>query len=406
MRLFFIVSFIIGSICAYSQAQIGAEISQYDFGTIEQTVYQIQCDFVISNTGDKPLYILRADTDPKVKVKSSKRQIEPGDTASIAVIYLPNQNGSFSETIDIISNASAKAFKFKISGKIKNYTPDDKQACFSFQSPLKKKKANISTAIVKAKPTEQEQKESEALEKAIIEREKEAQQASRKKPLAEVLKSENKKGDTVVYNNTPKVEAKSKVVLEPSNSVFTKKHRSNNLIFLLDISSSMRDSTKLPYLKIAINELLDNVRDEDKITIITYADSIKVLDEKVNTVSAPLLKEKLNKIKAKGLTKGKEALQFATQLAVKHYIENGQNEIILASDGEFKYFDNNHENIKNLIGKRNIHISSICFGDDLKANLNLRKISFKGDGFFIKINSRKEAKQELLEKVKDRSLMK
>jgi Mg-chelatase subunit ChlD len=391
-----------------AQADLFAEESSYDFGTIEQNLYQINASFIISNTGDKPLYILRADADNKVKIKVSKRQLESGDTALVQIFYFPSANGSFSEKVNLISNAKSGAFTFKINGKIKNYTPDDKQACFNFQSPVRKKKNNT-VQIVQAKPSQEEMEEAANLNKAIAKREQEERELNtRKKPLAEVLKEKSLKKDSVITKSVtkemyetppycPEIIKEEKIVSELDN------HKSNNLIFLIDISSSMRDSTKLPYLKIALYNLLDNIREEDKVTLITYSDSIKILGEAVNKSFAGSLKEKLKPIKAKGLTKGKEAIIFAAKNAVKHYIADGNNEIILASDGEFKFFDENYKQVKNITENKNIKISTIYFGDEFKAQMNLRKISYKGDGFFIKINNRQEAKSELIEKIKSHS---
>jgi Mg-chelatase subunit ChlD len=398
-----------------AQAELFADENTYDFGTIEQNLYQINATFVIANTGDKPLYILRADADNKVKVKVSKRQIASGDTALVQIFYFPNENGSFNEKINLISNAKNSAFALKINGKIKNYTPDDKQACFNFQAPVRKKKNNT-VQIVQANPSQKEQEEYINLNKAIAKREQEERELNtRKKPLAEVLKEKNLKNDTTKQHivteekavQAPPIDKEEKIKMETKPIEKKEKsiseldnHKSNNLIFLIDISSSMRDSTKLPYLKIALYNLLDNIREEDKVTLITYADSIKILGEAINKSLATNLKEKLKPIKAKGLTKGKEAIIFAAKNAVKHYIADGNNEIILASDGEFKFFDENYKQVKNITENKNIKISTIYFGNEFKAQMNLRKISYKGDGFFIKISNRQEAKSELIEKIK------
>ncbi len=402
---------------AWAQAKLFAETSAYDFGSIEQNVYQINTGFIIANTGDKMLYILRADADVKVKVKVSKRQIEAGDTAYVQLFYFPNANGGFNESIDLISNAQNNKLTLKIKGKIKNYTPDDKQACFNFQAPLKKKK-NANIPIAKAIPSQLELEEEERMQAAIIKREKEQQALNQNnKPLAIIVKEKKAIEDTNVSNqNTAKknkrdsLDKSIEITSNPNskkpetkvNSEFSS-HKSNNLIFLIDISSSMRDSTKLPYLKLALYTLLDNIREQDKVTLITYADSIKILGEAISASLANQLKEKLKPIKAKGLTKGKEAIVFAAKNAVKHYISDGNNEIILASDGEFKFFDENYQQLKNITANKAIKISTIFFGNDFKAQINLRKISFKGNGFFIKINNRQEAKTELLKEIKTHS---
>src|SRR5690606_37203215 len=77
-------------------------------------------------------------------------------------------------------------------------------------------------------------------------------------------------------------------------------HKPNNILLLIDISSSMRDSLKLPLLKSEMHRVIDAIRDVDSVTLITYADSVKVRAEAVSGSEKARLHTIVNSLKARG----------------------------------------------------------------------------------------------------------
>ncbi|MBK6985902.1 MAG: VWA domain-containing protein [Bacteroidetes bacterium] len=114
---------------------------------------------------------------------------------------------------------------------------------------------------------------------------------------------------------------------------------------MVDVSSSMRDTNKLKVMQFALHHLIENLRTIDKITFITYADTVKIIREGLTGNQKEELNEVVNRLKAKGMTKGNKAILFSLEVAIKNYISNGNNQIILATDGKFRFYPDDQKNI-------------------------------------------------------------
>lgn len=110
----------------------------------------------------------------------------------------------------------------------------------------------------------------------------------------------------------------------------------NNLVLLLDVSASMRKPGKLPLLKTSFAKMLDHMRPEDQVTVIVYSGSADVVIEAVSASQKEVIEAAISTLSGSGGTKGKAALRKAYNLARRHFIEGGNNRIIMATDG---YFD-------------------------------------------------------------------
>ncbi|MGH1338179.1 MAG: vWA domain-containing protein [Aureispira sp.] len=113
----------------------------------------------------------------------------------------------------------------------------------------------------------------------------------------------------------------------------------NNLVFLLDISASMRDTNKLPLLKEALVQLLDLMREEDNITFITYAGKAQLILPPTS-VTSEAAKAKIlsviDNLSSSGLSDANKGIKLAYQTIEESFIQGGNNRIIMATDGGFK----------------------------------------------------------------------
>ena len=91
-------------------------------------------------------------------------------------------------------------------------------------------------------------------------------------------------------------------------------------------------------------------------------------------------------------------------LAQKNYIAGGNNEIIIATDGEFKFEKEDHKTWKARQGEKPTVLTTMAFGTEKEALKNLKELAKKGNGSFIQIASREEARNKLLNEIKTRSL--
>jgi len=92
-------------------------------------------------------------------------------------------------------------------------------------------------------------------------------------------------------------------------------------------------------------------------------------------------------------------------VALKNYISNGNNQIILATDGKFRFYPDDQKLYLSKQGDKQVKLSTMAFGNDKDAMKNLKDIAEIGKGNFIHIKSRSKAKEQLLEEIKQNSLI-
>ncbi len=110
----------------------------------------------------------------------------------------------------------------------------------------------------------------------------------------------------------------------------------NNLIFLLDVSASMRSAEKLPLLQAAFIRLLAYMRPEDRVSVITYSGNPSIELETLSAARRDSIASTIANLRSQGGTETYKALNVAYELAMKHFVPQGNNRIILATDGGFE----------------------------------------------------------------------
>jgi len=110
----------------------------------------------------------------------------------------------------------------------------------------------------------------------------------------------------------------------------------NNLIFLLDVSQSMNTPEKLQLLKSSFKHLVDVMRPEDKVGIVTFSGEVRVVLEPTSSTEKEIIYRALTKLKPSGQSDVENGLRRAYKTLEDNYLKNGNNKIILATDGAFE----------------------------------------------------------------------
>jgi len=363
-----------------SFSQIDFSSKTVELGNVKEA-YEIRADIIVKNTGIKKLFLLKADGEKGIKVFTSKKTIEVNDTALLVISFIPESAGRFSKEIKLFSSAQMDAIELRIKGNLENLKRDDKTACFYFGKPNKPVAVKEDVVVVN-KPIEKRDN-------------------SNKIPDNSSGPVETKEIDAGTKTAGSKTET---VTIESTNEKLPETlYKPNNLLFLVDVSNSMKDSLKLPLLKIAINKLIDNVRDIDFITLVCYADSVRILAENINGSKKEELHKIVNGLKARGLTKGRQAIIKSESVLISHYIKEGNNQMILATDGKFNFYSEDEKKFIAQQETKPIVMSVIGFGDDRAAIKNLKEIAEKGKGSFIHIKKKTNLDDLLMEEIKERS---
>lgn len=168
----------------------------------------------------------------------------------------------------------------------------------------------------------------------------------------------------------------------------------SNLVFLVDVSGSMNARNKLPLVQETMIELIDKLRPEDHMSIVTYAGTSGVVLEPTSGSDKKKIKSAVNNLKSGGATAGSEGVNTAYKLAERNYLEDGNNRVIVATDGDWNIGVTNNGGLKSLIEKKRksgIFLSVLGFG---MGNLNdamMEMLADNGNGNYAYIDSKKEA---------------
>jgi uncharacterized protein YegL len=153
----------------------------------------------------------------------------------------------------------------------------------------------------------------------------------------------------------------------------------NNLVLLLDVSGSMKKPERLPLLKNVFLKLISRMRQEDMISVVTYSGGIEVVLDGVSATKQKEIKSAITNLSSAGTTEGKAGLERAFRIAESNFIDNGNNRIILATDGEFELRD--LFSLSKKIQKKGIYLSVFSFGkQNAVKSAELREIADRGDG--------------------------
>jgi len=170
----------------------------------------------------------------------------------------------------------------------------------------------------------------------------------------------------------------------------------SNLVFLIDVSGSMNNPNKLPLVKSAMRMLVDELRPQDKVSIVVYAGSAGIVLDATPGSNKKKIIEAIDNLNAGGSTAGGEGLKMAYKIAEENRIEKGNNRIILATDGDFNVgvsSDSEMEQIVSSNRDKGTFISVLGFGMGNYKDNKLEIISDKGNGNYSYIDNIQEARK-------------
>ncbi|MGB0526037.1 MAG: YfbK domain-containing protein [Flammeovirgaceae bacterium] len=173
-----------------------------------------------------------------------------------------------------------------------------------------------------------------------------------------------------------------------------------NLVFLLDVSGSMSAKNKLPLLKESLKLLMEQLRPKDRVAIVVYAGAAGMVLPSTFAAEKDSIIAAFDKLQAGGSTAGGEGILLAYQIARQHFIENGNNRIILATDGDFNVGVSDKEELEQLIvDQRNsgVFLTVLGFGMGNLKDAKMETLADKGNGNYAYIDKFKEAKKVLVQ---------
>ena len=176
----------------------------------------------------------------------------------------------------------------------------------------------------------------------------------------------------------------------------------NNLVFLLDVSGSMQAYNKLELVKPAMRLLVDQLRPQDRVAIVVYAGAAGLVLESTPGSDRQKILEAIDRLQAGGSTAGAAGIKLAYQVAKEHFIEEGNNRVILATDGDFNVGVASESELTRLIeAKRDdgIFLTALGFGMGNYKDNKLEILADVGNGNYAYIDNLPEARKMFVHEI-------
>lgn len=174
----------------------------------------------------------------------------------------------------------------------------------------------------------------------------------------------------------------------------------SNLVFLLDVSGSMEDPNKLPLLKQSFKILVDELDEKDRVSIVTYAGAERVVLESTSCSKANKeeIKYAIDNLSAGGSTNGEGGINKAYEIATKNLLKNGNNRVILATDGDFNMGQSSDGALTRLIEQKRdlgVYLTILGFGMGNYKDSKMESLADNGNGNYFYIDDISESNRVL-----------
>lgn len=173
----------------------------------------------------------------------------------------------------------------------------------------------------------------------------------------------------------------------------------SNLTFLIDVSGSMESEDKLPLVKSSLKLLTDQLREQDRVSIVVYAGNAGVVLSPTPGNNKTNIKDAIARLEAGGSTAGGQGIKLAYKIAREHFIRNGNNRVILCTDGDFNVGTSSDDELERLIEeerKSGVFLTVLGYGTGNYQDAKMQKLADKGNGNHAYIDNQNEARKVLV----------
>ncbi|MDP4828439.1 MAG: VWA domain-containing protein [Flavobacteriales bacterium] len=371
--------------------QIKCNPAAIEYGTIERNSNRI-VDITITNTGPDAM-LLRSTFSREYSFLFSSKKIAQDSSITLRVQFNPLDKGAWTDKIELFFTTMSKPVVIKVTADVQYIDRSANPSCPSFNDqPANCCPNDPLTIVVKNAQTLEAIKDARVrlIEQGAVQRTWKTDKkgtVTDEVPISYYYLLADAEGyfpdDTATYINRrsnyfefflePRIIEEPLVVeipqptiepIEPSQPIITTPAekpvnpisadgkldntlRPNNVVFLVDISESMAKQGKLDVLKNAMYNLFEVLRPNDKISIMTYATKTEVVAEGVQGNEHERLVNSISTLTAGGMTAGVKGFRNAYEIGTRNFQENGNNQVIVATDGSFRASDN--DKIKELV---------------------------------------------------------
>ncbi|MDQ0671769.1 VWA domain-containing protein [Pseudomonas sp. W2I6] len=175
-----------------------------------------------------------------------------------------------------------------------------------------------------------------------------------------------------------------------------------NLVFLVDVSGSMNRREGLPLVKSTLKLLVDQLRDQDRVSLVVYAGESRVVLKPTSGRDKTTIRNAIDQLTAGGSTAGASGIEMAYQMAREGFIDKGINRILLATDGDFNVGVSDFDSLKQMAvdqRKSGVSLTTFGFGVDNYNEHLMEQLADAGDGNYAYIDNLREARKVLVDQL-------
>ena len=176
----------------------------------------------------------------------------------------------------------------------------------------------------------------------------------------------------------------------------------SNFVFLLDVSGSMDMPNKLPLIKSAFRALTNNLRAIDTVSIVVYGGTVAPILVGAPGTNRQKILDAIDGLEANGSTPGAAGILLAYSVAAQHFIRNGNNRVILATDGDFNVGQTGENELEDLISRQRqsgIYLTCLGVGMGNYKDSKLEALAKRGNGNFSYLDNTQEAEKVLVKEL-------
>lgn len=448
--------------CAFQlQAQVKFDKTKHDFGDLEAYDFRF-VDILLTNEGAKQEWILSVKKPHEVVYINSGSIIEKDSTVILRLQVNPPGKGRFSYNVEVFTSDRQEPVKIKLTGNLKQTDQNDVSSftsCPNFNERPGGKDPNAFklTVVTIDKETR------ETLSKSTVSLIQNGQdvwtdQTDRKGEIHKdatlglsyfyathpgyfpeelgayinfkrnyfVLELARKPEEivpvpipdtTFIAENPPEIIIEVEDHIETDTSTYvtevppsfedlddddftSQNFNPINVVFVLDISSSMKDADKMELMKYSLFQLTDMLRPQDKMGIVTYSSNTNVLLTPTSGADKGEIKEKVEDLKASGFTAGGKGIKLGYKQANRSKIDGGVNHVIIITDGAFNRDSDDYQRYVKKYARKGIHLSVVGIKNKERDKEQMEYAAELGKGHYVPIFGLSDAKRNLKQEIR------
>lgn len=449
-------------ICVFStQAQVRFSAKKHDFGDLEAYDFRF-VDILLTNEGEEQEWILSVKKPREVVYINSGAVIEKDSTVILRLQVNPPGKGRFSYNVDVFTSDRQEPITIKLTGNLKQTDQNDVSSftsCPNFnERPGGKDPNAFKLTVVTIDKSSRETLKNSTI--SLLQNGKDVwtDQTDRDGKIRKdatlglsyfyathdgyfpaelgayinfkrnyfVLELEKRPEElvpiptpdtTVIAENPPEVIIEVEDHLETDTTTYvanvppsfedlddddftTANFNPINVVFVLDISSSMKDADKMELMKYSLFQLTDMLRPQDKMGIVTYSTNTNILLRPTKGSNKAEIKEKVSNLKASGFTAGGKGIKLGYKQASRAKIDGGVNHVIIITDGAFNRDSDDYKRHVRRYARRGIHLSVVGIKNKERDKAQMEYAAELGKGNYVPIYGLSDAKRNLKQEIR------